>query len=339
MAVPVRDQTARTVVRVLVEEWFTVFGAPARIHSDQGRAFEAEVVSELCEHYGIVKSRTAPYNPHCIYKRSSASTSSAKDYLQRHLQRLEFLRTQAAARIAANNRHRDDTTKDHGQKLHVGDKVLLRQHPPGRNKLQARYHDSLYTVVATPEVAGTYIVQDDVTQATRVVTASEMRLYLPSKTEQVGAHAVTEMDEDNDVIVPDTQSGTEQCEDGGCSGEVTYYIQLPPTADKYPSPSHASTVFPEATVSSDLPTMATDNEAYTRSASRQSNIPVRSRSPASTTRVCERGLRRQSLIPVQQNPAASRQPDHQGTTKDGTASTPEVQPALRRSTRLAHKKM
>ncbi|GFO08086.1 hypothetical protein PoB_003459100, partial [Plakobranchus ocellatus] len=263
----------------------------------------------------------------------------------RHLQRLEFLRTQAAARIAANNKHRDDTTKDHGQKLHVGNKVLLRQHPPGRNKLQARYHGSLYTVVATPEVAGTYIVQDDVTQTTRVVTASEMRLYLPSKTEQVGAHAVTEMDEDNDVIVPDTQSGTEQREDGGCSGEVTYYIQLPPTADKCPSPSHASTVFPAATVSSDLQTMATDNEADTRFASRLSNIPVRSRSPASTTRVsspgsvCERGLRRQSLIPVQQNPAASRQLDHQGTTKDGAASAQEVQPALRRSTRLAHKKM
>ncbi|GFN96305.1 hypothetical protein PoB_002281100 [Plakobranchus ocellatus] len=68
--------------------------------------------------------------------------SSAKDYLQRHLQRLEFLRTEAAARIAANNNHLD-TTKDHGQKLHVGDIVLLSQHPPGRNKLQARYHDKL----------------------------------------------------------------------------------------------------------------------------------------------------------------------------------------------------
>ncbi|GFO16844.1 hypothetical protein PoB_004334900 [Plakobranchus ocellatus] len=172
-----------------------------------------------------------------------------------------------------------------------------------------------------------------------------MHLYLASKTEQVGAHAVTEMDEDNDVIVPDTQSGTEQCEDGGCSGEVTYYIQLPSTADKCPSPSHASTVFPAATVSSDLQPMATDNEADTRSASRQSNMPVRSRSPASTTRVsspgyvCERGLRRQSLIPIRQNPAASRPLDHQGTTKDGAASAQEVQPALRKSTRLAHKKM
>ncbi|GFN96306.1 hypothetical protein PoB_002281200 [Plakobranchus ocellatus] len=142
------------------------------------------------------------------------------------------------------------------------------------------------------------------------------------------------MDADNEVTVPDTQSGTEQCEDDGCSGEVTYYIQLPPTADKYPSSSHAFTVFPAATVSSDLQPIATDNEADTRPASRQSNIPLRSRSSASTTRVsspggvCERRLRRQSLIPVLKNPAASRQLDHQDTTKDGTASTLEVQPAL-----------
>ncbi|GFN96304.1 Pol polyprotein [Plakobranchus ocellatus] len=65
MAVPVRNQTARTVVRVLVEEWFIVLGAPAWIHSDKRRAFESEVVSEPCEHYGIVESRTVPYNPRC----------------------------------------------------------------------------------------------------------------------------------------------------------------------------------------------------------------------------------------------------------------------------------
>ncbi|GFO17696.1 hypothetical protein PoB_004420100 [Plakobranchus ocellatus] len=104
---------------------------------------------------------------------------------------------------------------DHGQKLYVGDKVLLRQHPPGHNKLQAIYHDSLYTVVATPEGAGTYIVQYVVTQAIRVVTASELCLHLASKTEQVGAHTVIEMDADDDVRVPDTQSGTEQREDDG----------------------------------------------------------------------------------------------------------------------------
>ncbi|GFO50465.1 hypothetical protein PoB_007697000 [Plakobranchus ocellatus] len=49
-------------------------------------------------------------------------------------QRLEFLRTQAAARIAANNKYHDDTTNNHGQRFHIRDKVLLRQHPLGCDK-------------------------------------------------------------------------------------------------------------------------------------------------------------------------------------------------------------
>ncbi|GFO35297.1 hypothetical protein PoB_006180200 [Plakobranchus ocellatus] len=40
-----------------------------------------------------------------------------------------------------------------------------------------------------------------------VLSLRDMRLYLPSKTDQVETHAVTEMDADNDVIVPATQPG------------------------------------------------------------------------------------------------------------------------------------
>lgn len=63
LAVPTRDQRAATVAQVLVTEWFSRFGVPARIHSDQGRNFESVLIQQLCSMYGIVKSRTTPYHP------------------------------------------------------------------------------------------------------------------------------------------------------------------------------------------------------------------------------------------------------------------------------------
>ena len=36
VAVPTRDQRARTVVKTLVHEWFLMYGVPKKIHSDQG---------------------------------------------------------------------------------------------------------------------------------------------------------------------------------------------------------------------------------------------------------------------------------------------------------------
>lgn len=62
-AFPTRNQEARTVAKVLMEEYFVHYGIPERLHSDQGANFQGRVISHLCKLLGIKKSRTTPYHP------------------------------------------------------------------------------------------------------------------------------------------------------------------------------------------------------------------------------------------------------------------------------------
>ena len=57
------DQQAVTVAEVLVNQFFTRFGIPMEMHSDQGRNFESETFQEVCRLLGINKTRTTPYHP------------------------------------------------------------------------------------------------------------------------------------------------------------------------------------------------------------------------------------------------------------------------------------
>ena len=63
VTVPTRNQSAKTTARMLVREWIQRYGAMERLHSDQGKTFEAKVVQELYSLYNIKKTRTTPYNP------------------------------------------------------------------------------------------------------------------------------------------------------------------------------------------------------------------------------------------------------------------------------------
>ena len=62
-AFPLPNQEAKTVAEKLVNEVISRFGAPERIHTDQGRNFEAQLFKEMCNLFSIEKTRTTPYHP------------------------------------------------------------------------------------------------------------------------------------------------------------------------------------------------------------------------------------------------------------------------------------
>ena len=62
VAYVVKDQMARTAAETLRNGYFGLFGAPAYLVSDQGKAFIGHLISNLCELYGVQKLRTSPYH-------------------------------------------------------------------------------------------------------------------------------------------------------------------------------------------------------------------------------------------------------------------------------------
>ena len=58
----VKDQTARTAAKTLRIGYFGLFGTPAYLVSDQGKAFTGHIITHLCELYGVQKLRTLPYH-------------------------------------------------------------------------------------------------------------------------------------------------------------------------------------------------------------------------------------------------------------------------------------
>lgn len=63
VAVPTKDQKAKTVARALWENFLVHYGFTSPLHSDQGRDFESYTIRELCSLIGAEKVRTTPYHP------------------------------------------------------------------------------------------------------------------------------------------------------------------------------------------------------------------------------------------------------------------------------------
>ena len=68
MAFITKDQKASTIAKKLYENYICIFGAPAKLHSDQGANFTSTVIAELCSLLGIQKSKMTPYCPRAMGK-------------------------------------------------------------------------------------------------------------------------------------------------------------------------------------------------------------------------------------------------------------------------------
>ena len=65
LAVVMKDQTAKNVVKVFYECFIAVFRAPAKLLNDRGANFTSTLVEELCSAFGIQKCRTTAYHTQC----------------------------------------------------------------------------------------------------------------------------------------------------------------------------------------------------------------------------------------------------------------------------------
>jgi len=62
-AYPLQDQNAATCITVVYNRMFSRFRLPRQLHSDQGRNFESQLVTELCNTAGVYKTRNTAFHP------------------------------------------------------------------------------------------------------------------------------------------------------------------------------------------------------------------------------------------------------------------------------------
>ena len=72
------------MARVLYNNYFSVFGFPQRLMSDQGTEFCGKVIAVMCSLLGVEKIRTTPYHP-----QTNGSAERVHQTLQRMIGKLD----------------------------------------------------------------------------------------------------------------------------------------------------------------------------------------------------------------------------------------------------------
>ena len=79
-----KNHMARMTARVLYNNYFSVFGFPQRLMSDQGTEFCGKVIAAMCSLLGVEKIRTTPYHP-----QANGSAETVHQTLQRMIGKLD----------------------------------------------------------------------------------------------------------------------------------------------------------------------------------------------------------------------------------------------------------
>ena len=226
LAVCTPNQTAKTVAKILVEKWFHVYGVPSRIHSDQGRCFDSNIIKALCKMYGVEQSFTSPYNPcgnafcerfnRTLFGLLKTLKSEEKadwpshlpalvftynatphastgyqpyqlmfgrrapapcdnwlglraynddksitriDWVDQQLEQLLHANKCAQKNIKATNAKNRKAAGGKDLVIPVGNLVLLRDHPEGRNKIQDNNKDQIYIIMGHHDNCNAYFVK------------------------------------------------------------------------------------------------------------------------------------------------------------------------------------
>ena len=79
-----KNHTAHTTARVLYNNFFSIFGFPQKLMSDQGAEFTGDVIAVMCKLLGIEKIRTMPY-----HLQTNGSAERVHQTLQRMISKLD----------------------------------------------------------------------------------------------------------------------------------------------------------------------------------------------------------------------------------------------------------
>ena len=79
-----KNHMARTTAQVLYNNYFSVFGFPQRLMSDQGTEFCGKVIAAMCSLLGVQKIHTTPYHP-----QTNGSAERVHGTLQRMIGKLD----------------------------------------------------------------------------------------------------------------------------------------------------------------------------------------------------------------------------------------------------------